>query len=51
MHEQDIAVRLERLEHRLRRRNLLAASMFALGASLALIGTSVATPDAGVSSR
>jgi hypothetical protein len=48
MHEQDIALRLERLEHGLRRRNLLAASMFALGASLALIGTSVATPNAGV---
>lgn len=47
MHEQDITVRLERLEHRLRHRNLLAASMFALGASLALIGTSVATPDVG----
>ncbi|PTT42864.1 hypothetical protein DBR33_11025, partial [Stenotrophomonas sp. HMWF022] len=43
-----MTVRLERLEHRLRRRNLLAVSMFVLGASLALVGTSVATPDAGV---
>ncbi|QNA96826.1 hypothetical protein G4G30_17000 [Stenotrophomonas maltophilia] len=48
MHEQGIAVRLDRLERRLRRRSLLATSMFVLGASLALIGASVATPDACV---
>ncbi|SMR76215.1 MULTISPECIES: hypothetical protein [Stenotrophomonas] len=48
MHEQNVAVRLERLERRVRRGNLLAASMLVLGASLALIGTSVATPDVSV---
>ncbi|WP_343651774.1 hypothetical protein [Stenotrophomonas sp.] len=48
MERHEFEVRLDRLERRARRGHLLAVSMFVLGASLALVGTSMATPDADV---
>lgn len=47
-HSQDLRQRVATLERHARRGRVMAATMFALGASLALIGTTVAQPEAQI---
>ena len=46
--DQDLRQRVATLERNARRGRMMAATMFALGASLALIGTTVAQPEAPI---